>query len=178
MLKVKRKSNFGGILAIGSAESFFEQPVEHSRLVMYEEIIGKKFHIPLEAVCCYGTNAISKLSLGELVAILNSHHSTIHNDCRYIEWEPRKFIELAHKGIDRALGSDLSKLIFKTMKLCYKVDDSQIVSDPSVLERLLLKLMGKNAADITVAHIKEEVKNPSRLHFNKPIRHPFFQMSN
>jgi hypothetical protein len=158
MLKVKRRSNFGGILAIGTAESFFEQSVEHVRLVKYEEIIGKKFHIPLEAVCCYSANAIANLSLGELVAILNAHHSTIHNNCHYREWEPHMFIELAHKGIDHALGSDLSRLIFKTMKLCYKVDDTQIVSDPSLLERMLLKVMGKNAADVTLAHIKEEVK--------------------
>jgi len=158
MLKVKRRSNFGGILAIGTAESFFEQSIEHVRLVKYEEIIGKKFHIPLEAVCCYSANAIAKLSLGELVTILNAHHSTIHSDSRYREWEPHMFIELAHKGIDRALGSELSSLIFKTMKLCYKVDDSQIVSDPSLLEKMLLKVMGKNAADITLAHIKEEVK--------------------
>lgn len=165
MLKVKRRSNFAGILALESAESFFEQSIEHARLVRYEEIIGKKFHIPLEAICCYSENAISKLSLGELVTILNAHHSTIQNDSHYRDWEPRRFIKLAHTGIDHALGNDLSKLIFKTMKLCYKVDYSQIISDPSLLEKMLSRVVGKSAADIVLTHVKEELKKSITLAF-------------
>jgi len=164
MLKVKKRSDFAGMLAIGSAESFFEQSVEHTRLVKYEEMIGKKFHIPLEAICCYSENAVSQLSLGELVTILNAHHS-IQDGYHYREWEARNFLELAYKGIDHALGTDLSKLIFKTMKLCYKVDDSQVISDPLLLEKMLSRVMGKSAADIILTHVKEEVKKSIALTF-------------
>lgn len=158
MLKVKRRSDFKGILAIGSAEAFFEHPVDPCKLVRYEEMVGKEFQIPLEAICCYSENAFSRLSLGDLVAILNSHHSTIHGDCRYMEWDPQKLVELARKGLDKALGDELSNLIFKTMKLCYKISDSDIVSNPPVLEDLLERIMGKSAADITLTYIKDEVR--------------------
>jgi hypothetical protein len=61
-------------------------------------------------------------------------------------------------GIDRAFGNDQSTLSFKTIKLCYKKDDDKIISEPSLLERMLLKVMGKIAADNTRVHIKENVK--------------------
>jgi hypothetical protein len=49
MLNVKRRTSFKGILAIGSADAFFESS-SHDKLVKYEEIVDKKFHIPLEAI--------------------------------------------------------------------------------------------------------------------------------
>lgn len=158
MLKVKRRSHLDRILAIGSAETFFEQAVGPCKLVKYEEMIGKKFNIPLEAICCYSGNAFSKLSFGELVAILNAHHSTIHSGCRYREWSAYRLVELARKGLDKALGKELSSLIFKTMKLCYKISDDDIVSNPPVLEEMLKRIMGKSAADITLTYVKGEVR--------------------
>lgn len=158
MLKVKKRSNFGGILAIGSVEAFFEHPVDPSKLVKYEEMTGKEFHIPLEVVCCYSQNAFSRLSLGNLSAILNAHHSTIHSNCRYKEWNSQSLVELARRGLDRALGDELSNLIFKTMKLCYKISDSHIISNPSIFEAMLERIMGKSAAEITLAYVKDEVR--------------------
>ncbi len=163
MLKVKKRSNSDGILAIGSAETFFEHHVDPCRLVNYESRIGKKFHIPLEAICCYSANAFSKLSLGDLVTVLNAHQSTIHRNCRYREWHPHRFIELACNGLDRALGSELSDLIFKTMKLCYRISDSHIISNPPIFENMLERIMGKKAADATLAYVKDEVRKLSRL---------------
>lgn len=157
MLKVKKRSSCNGILAIGSAETFFEHAGGPCKLVKYEEMVGKKFQIPLEAICCYSKNAIARMSLVELVAILNAHHSTIHGD-RYKEWSPHRIIELARKGLDGALGNELSGLIFKTMKLCYKVGDDNIISNPPVLEEMMERIMGKSAAEITLAHIKEEIR--------------------
>ncbi|MEM3094889.1 MAG: MEDS domain-containing protein [Nitrososphaera sp.] len=158
MLKVKKRSNSDGILAIGSAETFFEHHVDPCKLVNYETIVGKKFHIPLEAICCYSANAFSRLSFGDLVAILNAHHSTIHTNNRYREWHPSKFIELARSGLDRALGHELSDLIFKTMKLCYRINDSHIISRPQILEDMLERIMGKKAADATMRYVKDEVR--------------------
>lgn len=158
MLDVKKKSDCSGIVAIGSAEAFFEHAVDPCKLIKYEEMIGRKFQIPLEAVCCYSANAISRLSLGQLVAILNAHHSTIHNGCRHREWQPYRIIDLLRGGLEKELGADLSDLIFKTMKLCYKVGERDIIANPAVIEEMLRRIMGKSAADVTLAHVKEQFR--------------------
>lgn len=159
MLKIKRRSDFRGILAIGTAEVFFQHAAaDPCKLVKYEEMVGKEFQIPLEAICCYSENAISKLSLAETVAILNAHHSTIHCGCRYKEWQPHNIIELAYCGMEKQLGAETSNLIFKTMKLCYKIGEDEIIANPAILEEMLQRIIGKSAAKVTLAHIKEEVR--------------------
>jgi hypothetical protein len=85
MLNVKRRTSFKGILAIGSADAFFARSSSHDKLAKYEEIVGKKFHIPLEAIYCYSSKTISQLSLGDLVAVLNAHQFTLHRGCHYRE---------------------------------------------------------------------------------------------
>jgi hypothetical protein len=157
MLKAKKKGRFEGILAIGNAETLAESGMEQN-LVKYEQGIGARFQIPLEAVCCYNAKSIARLSLGGLVSILNAHHSTVHHGDRYREWDPRRAVSLASAGISKALGEDLSSLIFKTMKLCYKVDGSQLAASPETLEKMLVKILGKNAADHTLAYIKDEIR--------------------
>ncbi|MEW6605529.1 MAG: MEDS domain-containing protein [Thermoproteota archaeon] len=158
ILKVKRRSDFNGILAIGTAEVFFEHAANLCKLVRYEEMVGKKFEIPLEAICCYSENTISRLSLAEMVAILNAHHSTIHRRYHYREWHPYKIVELARNSLEKQLGTDLSVLIFKTMKLCYKIGDDEIIANPAILEGMLQRILGKNAASAIIANIKEEIR--------------------
>ncbi len=158
ILKVKKRSSFNGILAIGSAENFFEYPDGPQKLVKYEEVVGKKFSIPLESICCYSEKAIDSLSLVDLLALLNAHHSIIYRQLDYQDWEPTEIIEFARWGMDRALGgSDISDLFFKTLKLCYKIDERQIASDPGLIDRMLAKLMGRDAADLALSCIKSEV---------------------
>jgi len=159
MVKVKRRSNFNGILAMGSAENFFEFPSDQDKLVKYEEMAGKRFHIPLESICCYSQKAFDSLSLGNLLAILNAHYSTVHRNSRYEQWYPQNIVELARRGMNKALGdNDISHLFFKTLKLCYKIDENTIASNPATLERMLVKLLGKDATELTLSFIKDEIR--------------------
>jgi hypothetical protein len=157
ILKVKRKAKVDGILAIGSAESFFENG-SHKKLLAYEQLIGKSFQIPVEAICCYDAQSVSALELDDLAAILNAHHSTIHRGCSYHEWNPSMITELARVGIDRVLGSDMSDLLFKTMKLVYKINESNIASNPELLGKVMTKIMGHDAARQTMLCVADEVK--------------------
>ncbi|HEX7032342.1 MAG TPA: MEDS domain-containing protein [Nitrososphaera sp.] len=159
MLKIKKRSDFGGILAIGTAEVFFEHAVGPCKLISYEEMVGKKFEIPLEAICCYSENAIARLSLAEIVAILNAHHSTIHRGWHYRKWHPNAIVALARSGLEKQLGAGLSNLIFKTMKLCYQIGDDEIISNPAIFESMLQRLIGKRMAEAAIAHIKEEIRD-------------------
>ncbi len=158
MLKIKRRYDFNGILAIGTAEVFFEHAVDPCKLISYEEMVGEKFEIPLEAICCYSENTISKLSLAEIVAILDAHYSTIHRGCHYRKWHPQMIVALARRGLEKHLGPELSSLIFKTMKLCYKIGDDEIIANPAILESMLQRIIGKNMAEATIARIKEEIR--------------------
>ena len=157
-IKVKRRSCFDGVLAIGSAENFIGSPSDHDKLVKYEEMVGKKFQIPFEAICCYSTRAFEAISLGNLLSILNAHHSVAHSGADRDEWDPLRIIVLAHKGMSRALGEEVTDLFFRTLKLCYKIDAESIASNPATLERMLSKLLGEDAARLALASIKDEVK--------------------
>ncbi|HEY8139640.1 MAG TPA: MEDS domain-containing protein [Nitrososphaera sp.] len=157
-VKVKRRSSFGGVLAIGSAENFIGSPSYHDKLVKYEEMVGKKFQIPLEAICCYSSRAFEAISLGNVLSILNAHHSVAHGGANMDEWDPLRIIELAHKGMSRAVGNEVTDLFFKTLKLCYKIDGEAIASSPATLERMLSKLLGEDAARLAIASIKDEVR--------------------
>jgi hypothetical protein len=157
ILKVKRKAKVDGILAIGSAGTFFEN-ASHKKLIAYEQLIGKSFQIPVEAICCYDAQSVAALSLGDLVAILNAHHSTIHRGCSYREWDQSMITELARSGISRVLGAEMSNLLFKTMKLVYKINDSKIASNPELLGEVMAKIMGRDAARETMACVADEVR--------------------
>ncbi len=159
MIKVKKRSNFNGILAMGSAENFFESPSYQEKLVKYEEMGGKKFNIPLEAICCYSQRAFEMLSLPNLLGILNAHYSTVHSRSGSIEWDPRIIAELTRRGMKRGFGTDdISELFFRTLKLCYKLDEDSIASDPALFGRMLVKLLGKNSAGLALRFIKDEVR--------------------
>jgi hypothetical protein len=60
--------------------------------------------------------------------------------------------------MDRQLGAETSNLIFKTMKLCYKIGEDEIIANPTILEEMLQRIIGRSAAKVTLAHIKEEVR--------------------
>ena len=157
ILKVKRKAKVDGILAIGSAGTFFEN-ASHKKLLAYEQLIGKSFQIPVEAICCYDAQSVSALALDDFAAILNAHHSIIHYQCQYQEWNPSMIVGLARAGIDRALGAETSNLLFKTMKLVYKIDDNKIASNPELLGEVMAKIMGRDAARQTMKYVADEVR--------------------
>lgn len=157
-IKVKRHSCFDGVLAIGSAENFIYSPSDHDKLVKYEEMIGKKFQIPLEAICCYSSKAFEAISLGNVLSILNAHHSIAHGGSNMDEWDPLRIIELAQKGMSRTVGEEVTDLFFKTLKLCYKIDGEAMASNPATLERMMTKLLGEDAARFSLTSIKDEVR--------------------
>jgi hypothetical protein len=157
-IKVKRRSSFDGVLAIGSAENFIGSASVHDKLVKYEEMVGKKFEIPFEAVCCYSLRAFEAISLGNVLAILNAHHSVAHSGANLEEWDPLRIIDLAHSGMSKAVGKEVTDLFFKTLKLCYKIDGETIASNPATLDRMLSKLLGEDAARLALASIKDEIK--------------------
>jgi hypothetical protein len=155
ILKLKR-SNFKGIVAIGAADVFTDTN-NQQKLVEYEQIIGKKFNMPLETVCCYNSKSIDSLSLTHLILILNSHRCTIHDGWVYREWHIHRLTKVVGAGLDRSLGNMASKLVFQTLKLVYNLDGNSIIDQPQLFVDIIRKMF-KNSADSILQAIKDEIK--------------------
>lgn len=52
------------------------------------------------------------------------------------------------------------------MRLCYKIDERQIISNPSVLEEILIRIIGRNAAEHVLTYVKDEIK--TSILYNNP----------
>lgn len=150
ILRTKRRSpKFKGILLVSAPSPlFFETRREngnHDRLVNYERLIGKKFGKGIEMICCYPSKSISKLPFSYLVSVLSSHQCTIHNGWFYYQWHPNNIVAFVHEGFDRMLGEGTSNLIFKTLKLCYKIDEEMVISQPQLFEDKVRRISGDSA---------------------------------
>jgi len=52
------------------------------------------------------------------------------------------------------------------MRLCCKIDECQIISNPSVLEEMLIRIIGRNAAEHVLTYVKDEIK--TSILYNNP----------
>ncbi|MEW6603214.1 MAG: MEDS domain-containing protein [Thermoproteota archaeon] len=151
VLKAQRRSRPSGVVAIGNPSVFLEINKNHRiKLLEYERAVAKEFAKPMEAICWYSNSkTISKLSFSELVTIITAHHSTIHDGWLYREWHPYDIITQVEEGMDRILGEGTTSLIFKTLKLVYKIDpEKTITTQPEVFEEKLRKIMGDSIAKL------------------------------
>jgi hypothetical protein len=56
--------------------------------------------------------------------------------------------------------------LLRKMRLCYKIDERQIISNPSVLEDMLIRIIGRNAAEHVLTYVKDEIK--TSILYNNP----------
>src|SRR5215218_5658340 len=112
----------------------------------------------LQIICCYSAASIARMTPKYLFSIINSHQCTMGSDWSYKEWRPGDAIALIGRGLDRALGAGSATLIFRTLKLIYKIDSDQIISRPQLLEDTLRKVIGEKAADVALKSISDETK--------------------
>jgi hypothetical protein len=151
LLKAQKRSKPRGVIAIGDPSAFLEPGNKHwIKLAAYERSMGKEFAKPVEAICWYSNpKVVAKLSFSDLVTIINSHHSTIHNGWSYREWRPHDIIRQVEEGMDRILGEGTTRLIFKTLKLVYKIDPERtIIFKPEVFEEKLRKILGDSISKL------------------------------
>lgn len=151
VLKAQKRSKPRGVIAIGNPSAFLELDNKHRiKLAEYERAIGKEFAKPVEAICWYSNSkVVAKLSFSNLVTLINYHHSTIHDGWSYREWRPYDIVAQVEEGMDRVLGEGTTRLIFKTLKLVYKIDPERtIIFQPEVFEEKLTKIMGNSVSQL------------------------------
>ncbi|HJS81616.1 MAG TPA: MEDS domain-containing protein [Nitrososphaera sp.] len=158
-----KKSKHLGIVAIGNPSVVLHQDFHDNirKLVNYEAAIGETVPPPFEAICLYDNPDLNaKLSFTNVISILSSHYATIHHGWFYREWHPSYTMALVYDGIDRVLGQGMAKLVFKTLKLIYNLEDDIVLTNPEVFEQKLKNITGEQPAQlalelITSAIIKE-----------------------
>lgn len=151
ILKAQKRSKHRGVIAIGNPSTLLELDNKHwIKLAEYERAIGKELARPVEAICWYSNaKVVAKLSFSNLVTIINYHHSTIHDGWSYREWHPYDIVAQVEDGMDRMLGEGTTRLIFKTLKLVYKIDPERtIIFQPEAFEEKLTKIMGSSVSQL------------------------------
>jgi hypothetical protein len=162
-LEARRKSGAKRVVVICNSNLLLDKQ-QFAKQVEFEQAINQKFKDgknkeQVEVICCYGPANIQNLSLEHLVSILNSHSGMIvDKDWRYAAWHPAVVLEIIFRGIEKSLDPQTANLIFKTLKLVYKIDEDAIISNPALFEQTLRKIIGNNAADSVLASIQEQAK--------------------
>ncbi len=152
---IKEKSGCQGIVVIGTPKPFIDTN-NIDKLIIYERQIGRRFNIPLEAVCCYDSVVFSKLGFTNMIRFLNYHEYTIYQGGIYLQWQPSIILRIIDRAIDDALGPGTSRLLLKTLKLVYNADQDSIVSQPELFEAMLRGVFGKTAG-IVLDKIQMEI---------------------
>lgn len=161
----RKKGNYKGIITLAGGISVTTDD-EQSKLVSYEQVILKAVTQSglLQIVCCYSEESIENLHFGHLISIINSHQCAISNnegneirvaDSRQLY--PAVMLEAISDGIEDVLGKGSGRLVMQTMKYIYKIDQDAIISNPSMFEEKLQKVLG-NSYKIVLASITKRVR--------------------
>jgi hypothetical protein len=165
-LDARSKSGRKKVIVISNVGPLLENAQNYVKAVESEKAISAKFDEnekkvkeKIEVICCYNSAIIGKLSLSYLLKIANAHAEKLDKDWRiYSTWYPSAIIDMITSGIEKSLDARTAKLILKTFKLVYRMDEKLIVSNPTAFEETLRKLVGISAAELILESIKEEVK--------------------
>ena len=165
-LDARSKSGRKKVIVIRNVDPLLENAQNYARAVESEKAIRAKFDEnekkvkeKIEVICCYNSAMIGRLSLSYLIQIAHAHVEKLHKYWRiYSTWYPSAMIDMIISGIEKSLDARTAKLILKTFKLVYKMDENMIVSNPTAFEETLRKLVGNSAAELILESIKEEVK--------------------
>lgn len=97
-----------------------------------------------------------KVLLDKVAHIINN----LENKSEYVKEEKEKIVDAMMAALDEYLGANTSYLLFKTLKLVYKIDEDQVRAQPGLLQTMLAKLLGEDTVRLILRKIRsEEEKN-------------------
>lgn len=162
ILKEARKSKFKNIAIIAGGTKAFSDSSNQMGLVAYEQAVletAKKLR-SVHIICCYLKESLDQLQFAQLVSITNAH------DCNIIPVQSgiesrgiptSAILEAVVDGIEDILGKGSGRLIIQTMKVVYEIDENAIISDPSIFQEKLQKMLG-NTSNIVLESITNKIK--------------------
>lgn len=152
---ISKKGKFKGIMAMGMPHpAFFDGKENQQKLVEYEEQVAKHYDNKIQIFCCYTEELVAKLPLSHLVRLLAAHQ-----DIAGSNQEARKIIDLIEEGLAKALGSETSTLVLRTLKLVYKIDRDCIISNPELFEEKIKRMFGEETAGSVLRIIADSIND-------------------
>lgn len=152
------KGAFKGFVAMGMpADSFFISNLDNQQLVSYESLAANRYDGSLEAMCIYTTEMFQKMALGHVISLLNAHQNTGHKGGALREWNTKRGLEILKKGLDSALGPNVTEMILAIIIRDFEMKEEEMVLNPDQFERKLAILLGESAAEAVVNEVKSEI---------------------
>jgi hypothetical protein len=157
------------IVTLATPKGFFEKG-KYSLYLDYEKllagdddnndiVVNGEFNndIFLEGICCYNAELIEKLSISDLICLLNAHSYTIHSGGIYREWDQEKILEVIHRGVIKAMGEVSEEIMFKVLEIVFNINDDSIILKPDLFESRVRRMIGQKAADIVFRSVSREI---------------------
>jgi hypothetical protein len=152
------RASLKGFVAIGMpADSFFISDPDNQQLVRYESLAAKQYDSSLEAMCIYTNEMLQTMPLRHVISLLNAHQNTGHRDGRLREWNTKRGLAILKRGLDFALGPNVTELVMPIIIRDFKMNEEAMVLHPDQFERKLAILLGTSAADVVISQIKAEI---------------------
>ncbi len=179
------KKGFKGIIVMGMPhKAFFDNKENQQKLLEYEQQIAKGYNNSFQVFfCCYNKELLDKLSLSHLIRLLTAHQdiiafsrsekgfdSTGNLKEHYHDSEDSsptiisdeiphssELLNLIENGLIKALGEETTALVFKTLKLVYKISREEIVAKPELFEEKIMRMFGATAEPI-LKMVAERIK--------------------
>jgi hypothetical protein len=152
------RGSFKGFVAMGMpADSFFISELDNQQLVRYESLAAKQYNGSLEAMCIYTAEMLQRMPLRHVISLLNAHQNTGHRNGRLREWNIKRGLSIIKRGLDSALGPNVSELVLPTIIRDFEMNEEGMVLHPDQFERKLAILLGTSAADLVIHQINAEI---------------------
>ena len=140
------------IIGISNPSPFYEKN-EFDQFAGFEQRIERAFGDKLGLICWYKKKWLEKMTLPQLINILNTHGSIIYDDLKTGVFDSAKIFEVITETIDaiaieddkRNDNSIVSTLLFGTIRHAYQLDEKSLVLEPDKLEHILTKMLGKQS---------------------------------
>jgi len=147
------------ILIIGSSWIFNQAP-RKGTLMEIEMMLENKptGKANLQIICCYDEKAFSTFYLRDIISIVNIHQFVLKRKGNHEELLRDEILSIVSNGIDKVLGRGASHLVFKTMRLVYKIDKDSTFAEPALFEEKLSRIIG-NSYPAVLASIQSEMIN-------------------
>jgi len=150
-----------GIVAICTGTAFL-QSKGIPKMLEYERELqqNSKFGKSVEFVCWHNDlKLFERLPFSTLLSILNAHDATIHTYWQYRKWDSGVIFGHVRDGIDNVLGDGSAYLVFKTLKMVYRLDPQEtITSKPELFEEKVTKILGERTAESVLGMIADAIR--------------------
>ena len=162
IIKELRRKKFKNIAIISGGTTAFSDNNQNC-LVAYEQAILEtaKEIGSVHVICCYFQESLDKMQFGQLTSIANAHQCNIIPEESGMEsrrMTPSVILDAIVDGIEDVMGKGSGKLIIQTMKIVYKIDEDTIISNPSLFQEKLQKILG-NTSKMVLDSASEKIKD-------------------